>query len=134
MAARYLLDSNICIYAMKHRPAPLLRRLERAAPVAALSVIVYGELWFGQQTSANRDAAGASLAVLLESIEVLPLPAAAGTHYGVIRATLKQDGTPIGTNDTWIAAHALAADLTLITNNEREFRRVAGLRVENWTR
>lgn len=134
MAARYLLDSNICIYAMKHRPPTLLRRLERSGPVAAMSVIVYGELWFGQQTSSNRDAAGANLAALFESIEVLPLPADAGTHYGVIRASLKRDGTPIGTNDTWIAAHALAADLTLVTNNEREFKRVAGLRVENWTR
>jgi len=134
MAKRYLLDSDICIYAMKRRSSALVGRLERFAPTSAISVIVYGELWFGRNLSSHRDAASASLVALLESIEVLPLPVEAGTHYGVLRASLEVDGTPIGMNDAWIAAHALAEDLTLVTNNEREFKRVAGLRVENWIR
>jgi tRNA(fMet)-specific endonuclease VapC len=134
MATRYLLDSDICIYAMKRRPPTLLKRLDRSAPVSAISVIVYGELWFGRTVRSHRDAASASLTALLESIEVQPLPVEAGTHYGAVRAALESAGTPIGTNDTWIAAHALAGDLTLVTNNERGFERVAGLRVENWTR
>lgn len=134
MAARYLIDSDICIYAMKRRPAALLRRLERSAPVSAISVIVYGELWFGRSVSPHRDAAAQNLAVLLESIEVLPLPIEAGTRYGEVRAALERAGKPIGMNDTWIVAHALASNLTLVTNKEREFRRVAGLRVENWSR
>jgi tRNA(fMet)-specific endonuclease VapC len=134
MATRYLLDSDICIFAMKHRPPALLRRLDRSAPVSAISVIVYGELWFGRTVGSHGDAASANLAALLESIEVLSLPVEAGTHYGAVRAALESAGTPIGTNDTWIAAHALADNLTVVTNNEREFRRVAGLRVENWSR
>lgn len=134
MATRYLLDSNICIYAMKHRPPALLRRLDRSARACAISVIVYGELWFGRTVRSHRDAASANLTALLESIEVLPLPVEAGTHYGTVRAALESRGTPIGMNDTWIAAHALAESRTLVTNNEREFRRVTGLRVENWTR
>lgn len=134
MAARYLLDSDICIYAMKRSPAALLGRLERFAPVTAISVIVYGELWFGRTQSSQSEAASARLVALLESVEVLPLPVDAGTHYGVVRASLEANGTPIGLNDTWIAAHALAEDLTLVTNNEREFKRVTGLRVENWMR
>ena len=134
MAARYLLDSDICIYAMKRSPAALLGRLERFAPVTAISVIVYGELWFGRTQRSQSEAASARLVALLEAVEVLPLPVDAGTHYGVVRASLEANGTPIGLNDTWIAAHALAEDLTLVTNNEREFKRVTGLRVENWMR
>ena len=134
MALRYLLDSDICIYAMKHRAPPLLRRLDRFAPVSALSVIVYGELCFGQRASGRRNEALVYLTTLLETIRVLPLPPDAGARYGEIRAELERRGQPIGANDMWIAAHALAEDLTLVTNNEREFGRVANLRVENWTR
>jgi tRNA(fMet)-specific endonuclease VapC len=134
MAARYLIDSDTCIYAMKQRTPALLRRLERSAPVSAISVIVYGELWFGRSSSARRDVADACISALLESIEVRALPIQAGTYYGEVRAALEGAGNPIGANDTWIAAHALAENLTLVTNNEREFRRVSGLRIENWAR
>ena len=72
------------------------------------------------------------LAVLAEAIPVLPLPMLAGRSYGEIWRSLEQRGEMIGGNDLWIAAHAMAAQLTLVTNNEGEFRRVSGLSVENW--
>jgi tRNA(fMet)-specific endonuclease VapC len=134
VALRYLLDSDVCIYLMKNRPARLLRRLDRFAPVTALSVVVYGELCFGRESSRRRDETAAHISVLLETIRVLPLPLDAGARYGEIRAELERRGRPIGANDTWIAAHALAEGLTLVTNNEREFARVPSLRIENWMR
>ncbi len=134
MPLRYLLDSDVCIYAMKSRSTRLLRRLDRFAPVTALSVIVYGELCFGREASRRREQTAEHLVALLETIQVLALPLDAGTRYGEIRAELERCGQPIGANDTWIAAHALAEDLTLVTNNEREFARVPGLRIENWMR
>jgi tRNA(fMet)-specific endonuclease VapC len=129
---RYLLDSDICIYLMKRRSSRLLARIERLAPVCAISAVVYGELRFGVASSKHRAAAMAHLEALLEAIRVVPLPVEAATRYGEIRADLERRGRPLGANDTWIAAHALAANLTLVTNNEREFTRVGGLRVENW--
>jgi tRNA(fMet)-specific endonuclease VapC len=134
MAVRYLLDSDTCIFAMKRRPPALVRRLEQRAGVAAISVVAYGELLFGETMSTRRVDATAHLAALLETLQVLPLPLGAARSYADIRAELQRAGQPIGSNDLWIAAHALADDLTLVTNNEREFRRVPGLRVENWAR
>ena len=134
MALRYLLDSDICIYVMKRRSPSLARRLDALAPDCALSVIAYGELCFGRAASARTETATAHLAALLETVQVLPLPLEAAAHYGDVRAHLERAGKPIGGNDMWIAAHALAANLTLVTNNEREFARVPGLRLENWAK
>lgn len=130
---RYLLDTDICIYIAKHHPPDLRRRFEQAKPgELAMSVITYGELRHGAEKSHWRDKALATLATLTDAITILDLPAQAGAHYGTIRASLGKVGTPIGANDLWIAAHALAEDLTLVTNNGREFKRIDGLRVENW--
>lgn len=134
MAVRYLLDSDICIFAMKRRSPKLLRLLDQRAATSAISVVSYGELEFGAAMSARRDEAAAHLAALLETLQVMPLPLHAATRYAAIRAELQRIGQPIGSNDLWIAAHALAENVTLVTNNEREFRRVPGLRVENWAR
>ncbi|MEN9485682.1 MAG: hypothetical protein RJB37_3562, partial [Pseudomonadota bacterium] len=98
----------------------------------AMSVITWGELRFGAEKSQARSRSLADLAELARLIEVVPLPAQVGEHYGRIRATLQRSGQPIGNNDLWIAAHALAEGWTLVTNNEREFVRVEGLAVENW--
>lgn len=132
MAVRYLLDSDICIFVMKRRSPSLLRRLDQRAATSAISVVAYGELAFGAAVSARRNEAAAHLAALLETLQVLPLPLEAARRYAEVRAELQRAGRPIGSNDLWIAAHALADDLTLVTNNEREFRRVPGLRVDNW--
>jgi len=134
LAVRFLLDSDICIFAMKRRPPRLLRLLDQRAPTSAISVVAYGELELGAAMSARRDEATAHLAALLETLQVMPLPLHAASRYAAIRAELQRIGQPIGSNDLWIAAHALAENVTLVTNNEREFRRVPGLRVENWAR
>jgi tRNA(fMet)-specific endonuclease VapC len=134
VAVRYLLDSDTCIFVMKRRSAALMRRLDQRASASAISVVAYGELAFGEVMSARRDEAAAHLAALLEALQVLPLPLDAARRYAEIRAELQRAGQPIGANDLWIAAHALSEDLILVTNNEREFRRVPALRVENWSR
>jgi tRNA(fMet)-specific endonuclease VapC len=133
MEARFLLDTNICIYIRQRRPEKVLLRFRKLRPgEAVLSVITYGELLYGAAKSAHRAAAMESLRELIHLLPAMPLPADAAEKYGAMRAELESKGEMIGNNDLWIAAHALAAGLTLITNNEREFRRVRGLRVRNW--
>jgi tRNA(fMet)-specific endonuclease VapC len=134
MEPRFLLDTNICIYIRQKRPEEVLRRFERLRPgEAVLSVITYGELLYGAAKSQHRLAALERLRELITLLPAVPLPEAAAVAYGKIRAELESRGEMIGNNDLWIAAHAVAAGLTLVTNNEREFRRVRGLRVRNWT-
>ncbi len=133
METRFLLDTNICIYIRQKRPEEVLRRFRNLrAGEAAISVITYGELVFGATKSQQRTAALERLAELLNWLPALPLPGNAGHAYGTIRADLAARGQMIGNNDLWIASHALAAELTLVTNNEKEFRRVRGLKVQNW--
>ena len=134
MEARYLLDTNICIYIRQKRPDEVLRRFRKLRPgEAALSVITYGELLYGAARSKQRVAALEQLRELANLLPALSLPETAAEVYGTIRAELEMKGAMIGNNDLWIASHALASGLTLITNNEREFRRVRGLKMQNWT-
>jgi tRNA(fMet)-specific endonuclease VapC len=132
IAPRYLLDSDTCIYLRRKRPAEVVRRFATLVPgEAVISVIAYGELRYG----AAKQGARRSLEALDEFVALIPvqpLPLLAAAAYGELRATLERRGEMIGNNDLWIAAHALTAGLTVVTNNEREFRRVPGLIVENW--
>ncbi|ATE61847.1 type II toxin-antitoxin system tRNA(fMet)-specific endonuclease VapC [Thauera sinica] len=133
MAVRYLLDTNICIYIAKHNPPAVRERFARhAADELVMSVVTLGELLFGAEKSQARERALETIARLNSVIRVADLPEAAGVHYGQIRAALQKGGQPIGNNDLWLAAHARAEGWTLVTNDEREFRRVEGLQVENW--
>ena len=133
MEPRYLLDTNICIYIRQKRPEEVLRRFRKLRPgEAALSVITYGELLYGAAKSAQRVLALERLRELVRLLPALSLPDSAAEAYGSIRAELESKGEMIGNNDLWIAAHAVAAGLTLVTNNEREFRRVRGLKIQNW--
>lgn len=133
MAKRYLLDTNICIYIRQKRPAQVLERFTQLnVGEAFLSVVTFGELLYGVAKSQHRIAALEKLDALVSFLPVLPLPAAAAEHYGKLRAELEQKGQSIGGNDLWIAAHALAEGLVLVSNDEREFRRIPGLTVENW--
>jgi tRNA(fMet)-specific endonuclease VapC len=133
MSTRYLLDTNICIYIIRHKPAEVRRRFEQLKTgEAAISAITFGELHYGAAKSQHPRAVQATLQELTSFLPVLPLPADAGLEYGLIRTALETKGKPIGGNDLWIAAHAKSAGLILITNNEREFKRVASLKVENW--
>ena len=134
MDARFLLDTNICIYIRQKRPEAVLRRFRKLhAGEAVLSVITYGELLYGATKSVQRVSALERLRELTNLLPALSLPETAAEAYGTIRADLEARGEMIGNNDLWIAAHALASSLTLVTNNEREFRRVHGLKVQNWS-
>jgi tRNA(fMet)-specific endonuclease VapC len=131
--ARYLLDTNICIYIRQRRPEEVLQRFRKLRPgEAALSVITYGELRYGAARRRQRIAAMEQLRELVRLLPALAMPESAAQSYGAIRADLESRLEMIGNNDLWIAAHALAAGLILVTNNEREFRRVRGLKVQNW--
>ena len=133
MSSGYLLDANICIYIQRRKPDEVLDRFQKLKPGdAAISVVTWGELLYGAEKSRQRKKALQLLEEFQTFIPVLSMPEKAGKMYGAIRAVLESNGTPIGNNDLWIAAHAKAAGLTVVTNNEREFRRVPGLKVQNW--
>jgi tRNA(fMet)-specific endonuclease VapC len=133
MSARYLLDTNICIYIRRNRPPQVLAHFRKLKPGdAVISVITSGELQYGAEKSQHRATALRQLEELATLLPVLPLPENAAKTYGAIRSHLEARGEMIGNNDLWIAAHAKAAGLILVTNNEQEFRRVPGLKVRNW--
>lgn len=130
---RYLVDTNILIYLANRRSAAVAARFARLRPgEIAMSCVTYGELRYGAEKSVKRADALEILERLAERIAVLPLDVAASAEYGRIRKDLQKAGRPLGNNDMWIAAHAIAEELILVTNNEREFARVAGLKLENW--
>ena len=135
MPSRYMLDTNICIYIRQERPAEILKRFRALrSGDAVISVITYGELRYGSEKSRERHRAMEILEEFVSLVPVEPMPFAAAVAYGSIRATLEGKGEVIGNNDLWIAAHARTAEFTLVTSNEREFRRVPGLTIENWAR
>ena len=127
-----LLDTNICIYIINQKPPQVLERFRRCAVgQIGLSAVVAAELAYGVSKSGSLRNQQA-LQMFLAPLELLPFDGAAVWAYGNLRAALEQSGTPIGAMDTMIAAHALALDAVLVTNNTREFERVPGLRLENW--
>lgn len=135
MKPRYMLDTNICIYIAKHHPPEVKTRFEQLRPgQLVMSVITYGELYYGASKSTQRMKALTQLEGLAQDIPIEDLNSTVAQAYGEIRAALEKQGRLIGNNDLWIGAHAMALDVTLVTNNEREFRRIAGLSVENWTK
>jgi len=127
-----LLDTNICIYIINAKPQAVLKRFQeyRMGEIGLCSVVA-AELAFGVAKSGsarNRQA----LEMFLAPLAILPFDDPAFWAYGDLRADLERRGTPIGSLDTMIAAHALSQQATLITNNTREFAQVPGLHVENW--
>lgn len=131
---QYMLDTNICIYAIKNRPASVLAclRTHELAGIG-LSSISVAELFFGAEKSGSAKNTVA-LRHFLEPLEIADFDQAAAEAYGRLRNVLERDGTPIGPLDTQIAAHAMALGVSLVTNNTREFVRVPGLRLENWVK
>lgn len=131
---RYMLDTDTCSYIMKRSHAEVIKRLQ-AVPVTdvCMSVVTKAELLNGVEVSPRRDQDDAALAAFLPYVEALDLPDGAAVHYAEIRADLKKRGAMIGANDLFIAAHARALSLRLVTNNTAEFERVRGLALENWT-
>jgi tRNA(fMet)-specific endonuclease VapC len=130
-----MLDTNICIYIAKHQPPQVKARFERLKPgQLVMSAITYGELYYGASKSSQRAKALTQLQELVQDIPVENLDATVARAYGEIRAALEEQGRLIGNNDLWIGAHALALNVTLATNNERGFKRIPGLSIENWTK
>lgn len=129
---RYLLDTNICIYAINQRSDSVVERLKLAGRAnLATSTIVAAELAFGAEKS-NRSGTKRQLELFLSGLQVLSWDESAIWHYARQRKLLKEAGTPIGDMDLLIASQALGEDLTLVTNNTREFERIEGLKLENW--
>lgn len=130
----YMLDTDISSYIMKRSHDAVLRKLQ-TVPVSdvCISVVTKSELLYGVEVSPRRQQDQAALDGYLRNVGVLDFPEAAALHYAQIRAALKASGTLIGANDLFIAAHARFAGLTLVTNNAGEFKRVRGLKIENWS-
>ena len=127
-----LLDTNICITIINAKPAAVLERFKhyRLGEIGLCSVVA-AELAFGVAKSGsvrNRQA----LEMFLAPLTILPFDASAAWIYGELRSDLERRGTPIGSMDTMIAAHALSQQAVLITNNTREFSKVPGLQLDNW--
>ena len=130
---RYMLDTNICIYAIKNKPQSVFEKLQEHNPSdICISSVTYAELIHGVEKSASIEKNRLALSLLLSNIEILDFDSLAAEGYGKIRAELEKKGTPIGPLDMMIAGHAISLGYTIVTNNLREFRRVAGLKAVNW--
>ncbi|MEN9517965.1 MAG: hypothetical protein RLZZ381_553 [Cyanobacteriota bacterium] len=130
---KFLLDTNICIYLIKRKPLKVLQKFN-AYQVGDIGVssITVAELEFGVQKSQFPSKNQTALTQFLLPLQIADFDRAAAVIYGNIRATLAKQGTPIGSLDTLIAAHALSLKVTLITNNLKEFSRVPNLKLDNW--
>lgn len=133
MKIQFMLDTNMVIYIIKHKPASVLERFQQYDPSEfCISAITLAEMQYGISKSSKPEKNQLALAMFLSNIAVLPFEDNAAVEYGDIRAGLEKKGTPIGPNDMLIAAHAKALGLTVVTNNTKEFARVPGLKLENW--
>ena len=132
---KYMLDTIICIYAIKHKPPEVIKNFLKHNPEdICVSSITYGELMHGVEKSQAVERNRAAITLFLSSISILPFDNYAAEEYGKVRAELERKGTPIGPMDMLIAGHARSERLILVTNNTREFFRVEDLEVEDWTK
>jgi tRNA(fMet)-specific endonuclease VapC len=131
----FMLDTDICIYIIKQKPESVLKYFQRLeAGKLSMSAITFAELMNGAKKSHRVEDNIAKLNEMSELLEIKPFDKEAAISYGDVRSVLEKKGTIIGSNDLLIAAHALSLDLILVTNNEKEFSRVDGLKIENWTK
>ena len=132
---RCLLDTNICIYIIKKKPDQVIERLRNTrVPDVGVSSITLSELEYGVAKSARPEQNKLAIVEFLAPLEILPYDDMAAQEYGKVRVYLEKQGTPIGSMDMLIAAHALSLNCILVTNNESEFRRIPALKIENWAR
>jgi len=131
---RFMLDTDTCSYIMKRSHPTVLKRLQ-SVPVSdvCMSVVTKAELLYGVEVSPRRAQDAAALAAFQPYVDAVALDEETALHYAEIRADLTRRGAMIGANDLFIAAHARALGLTLVTNNTTEFERVSKLALENWT-
>ena len=131
---KYMLDTNICMYIIKQKPQNIIERFRQTqVSEIGISSITLSELEYGVMKSAKPEQNKLALAQFVAPIEISAYDDVAAQHYGKIRARLERQGTPIGSFDMLIAAHALSINSVLITNNESEFGRVSNLKIENWS-
>lgn len=130
----YLLDTNICAYIINRRPSVVRERLlEHQHDEIGVSSLTAAELRYGADKSSRPGQNHESLDKFLLPLSIYDFGGAAARGYGPVRVGLERQGTPIGPLDTLIAAHALSLGAVLVTSNTREFERVPGLRLEDWT-
>lgn len=130
---KVMLDTNICIYLIKQKPASVLTHFEQyQLGEIAISSITVAELQFGVSNSQKQQQNQTAFDLFLAPLEIVDFDVRAARVYGRIRTHLTKQGTPIGAYDMLIAAHAQSLDVTLVTNNLREFSRIPNLRLENW--
>ncbi len=130
----YLLDTNICIYAINMRSKSVVEKVrQRSVDEIAISSVTVAELEYGLQKSSRKNTTREALIEFLAPFSIIDFTSLDAIEYGKIRAFLEEKGTPIGAYDLQLAAQALARDLVLVSNNAREFGRVPGLKLENWT-
>jgi len=131
---KYLLDTSICVFVIRQKPQLVVKRFRQQRPDdLAISTVTLAELRYGADKSSNAGKNHAALDLFLAPLEIASFDAAAAEGYGQLRADLERRGVTIGPLDTMIAAHALSLKLPLITNNIREFSRVPGLIIQDWT-
>jgi tRNA(fMet)-specific endonuclease VapC len=129
----YLLDTNICIFIIKRKPPKVLRRFQlHSTDEIAVSSVTLAELRYGADKSTRSVEAHEALDQFLAPLSVVDFDRIAAGHYGTIRTDLERRGTPIGSLDLLIAAHALSLGVTLVTNNKSEYSRVPNLNIEDW--
>jgi tRNA(fMet)-specific endonuclease VapC len=130
----YMLDTNICVYiARQSNPKVMACFAKYGQGDLGISVVGYGELRVGTEKSTHRVEGLKALDLFTQVVRVLPIDPEVAKFYASSRADLERRGQIIGANDLWIASHCLQLGLTLVTNNEREFRRIPNLTIENWT-
>ena len=129
----YMLDTSICSYVLRSRPASVEQHFDQAGPGAlAISSVVLAELLYGAARHPSGDAIRREIRDFVSRLSVLPWDEAAAEHYGDLRAGLERHGRPLGAMDLMIAAHARSRGATLVSNDVRHLRRVSGLTVANW--
>ncbi|WP_170304399.1 type II toxin-antitoxin system tRNA(fMet)-specific endonuclease VapC [Mariprofundus erugo] len=129
---KYMLDTNIVIYTIKNRPAHVRDTFKLHDGQMCISSVTFGELVYGAERSSQPERNLADIQGLVARLEIVPFDEHATEHFGQLRAELYNIGQPIGPYDMMIAGHARSMGLILVTNNEKEFARVPGLRLQNW--
>ncbi len=130
----YLLDTNICIYCINNRPEEVIRKVKRHEPhQIKISTVTVAELEYGASKSEYRQKNRIAILNFLSAFDIIPFDDKDAETYGQIRADLERRGKVIGPYDMQIAAQALAKDFILVTNNTKEFERVEGIEIEDWT-
>ncbi len=131
---KYLLDTNICVFIFRRKFPSILQRLHQTQPgEVGISAVTLAELRYGADKSSDPPKNHTVIDAFLTTVAVLEFHEDAARLYGTVRSDLESRGTPIGPLDTMIAAHTLSLGVTLVTNNVREFARVIGLAVEDWS-